>query len=62
MGLAVDMFCTFGAHLVSHYVERHAAVTPINHFDLFSSSAFFVALFFAVSTCNMFQPCIHITY
>jgi hypothetical protein len=58
MRLAVDMFCTFGAHLVSHYAEAHAAVTPIKHFHLFSSSPFFLSLFFAASTSDMFQRCI----
>jgi hypothetical protein len=50
MGLAVDMFCTFGAHLVSHSIEPHAAVTPIKHFPLLSSSPFFLALFFLATT------------
>jgi hypothetical protein len=62
MGLAVDMFCTFGAHLVSHYIEPRAAVTPIKHFHLFSSSPFFLAPFFAAPTSDKFQRCIYTVY
>jgi hypothetical protein len=62
MGHPVDMFCTFGAQPVSHYVESHASVMPIKHFDLYSSAPFFFVLFFAALTWNMFQPSFYTIY